>query len=95
MLEYEARFNIAVCLFKMADSNKAHQIFKELMAEQRKIAEKKIREDRNKGKTAAAEAHAKKDSVFKIADYVLRFTGRDRRLYYNKALCELYNGQFE
>ena len=45
--------------------------------------------------TTAAEAHSKKDSVQKIAEYTFRFTGRDRRLYYNKALCELYMGQFE
>ena len=92
MLEYEARFNIAVCLFKMADSNKAHKIFKDLMTEQRKVTEIKLRDNKNKGKSVAAAAHAKKDSVFKIADYVHRFTGRDRRLYFNKALCELYMG---
>ena len=76
----------------MADSNKAHKIFKDLMTEQRKITEIKLRDNKNKGKSVAAAAHAKKDSVFKIADYVHRFTGRDRRLYFNKALCELYMG---
>ena len=79
----------------MQDSNKAHRIFKELMTDQRKHVERNNKEEKYKGKSAAAEAHAKKDSVTKVADYVLRFTGRDRRLYYNKALCELYMGQFE
>ena len=80
VLEYEARFNIATCLFKLDDCLKAHYKFTELMNDQKRAQNKNTAKQKEKIPTEA---------------YVLRFKGKDRRLYYNKAVCELRMGQFE
>ena len=80
-LYYEARFNMGACLFKMADFKQALKQFTQLMNEQKASSKASVSNFMSKD--------LKQDQVFK------QFYGRDRRLYYNKALCELQMGLFD
>ena len=76
-LYYETRFNLGACMFKMGEFKYALKQFALLMSESKNIVEEqkmtKIANEVDGGKRIPER----------------KFVGRDRRLYFNKALCEL------
>ena len=70
-LQYEVRFNMGACLFKMSEFKLALRQFTLLMNEQKGLLVDLGTQNAEHG-TAAR-----------------KFVGRDRRLYFNRALCEL------
>jgi len=79
-LYYESRFNLGACLFKMAEFKQALLQFTTLLNEQKQAADK------------ARDSNSRTDLTKKV---FRKFVGRDRRLYFNKALCELQMGLFD
>ena len=91
-IEYETRFNLGACYFKLQEFYKCEEVYCTLMQEHMQQFKEQGEKQNDASKVSSDKSMAENGSD---VPYRKRFSGRDYRLFMNKALCELVMGRPE